>query len=177
MQENGVRHPEVAPRALDTVSDARATAGKYLTFRLADESYGLPILKVQEIIAMMKVTRMPRSADYVRGVINLRGKIIPVLDLRVKFAMPAVDDTDRTCIIVVQIASGGDNLTTGLIVDEVSEVINIVGDQIEPPPAFGASVDTDFVLGMGKVAQKVVILLDVDRVLAVEEAEALAGLE
>src|SRR5690606_23599880 len=112
-----------------------------------------------------------------RGVINLRGKIIPVLDLRVKFAMPAVDDTDRTCIIVVQIASGGDNLTTGLIVDEVSEVINIVGDQIEPPPAFGASVDTDLVLGMGKVAQKVVILLDVDRVLAVEEAEALAGLE
>lgn len=143
-----------------------AKAGKYLTFRLAAETYGIEILKVQEIIAMMSVTRMPRSAEYVRGVINLRGKILPVIDLRLKFQMQAEEDTNRTCIIVVQVRRRRDHVTVGLIVDEVSEVLGIAEEQLEPAPAFGASVATDFVLGMAKVASKVVILMDMDKVLA-----------
>lgn len=143
-----------------------AKAGKYLTFRLAAETYGIEILKVQEIIAMMSVTRMPRSAEYVRGVINLRGKILPVIDLRLKFQMAAEEDTSRTCIIVVQVQRARDQVTVGLIVDEVSEVLAITEEQLEPAPAFGASVATDFVLGMAKVASKVVILMDMDKVLA-----------
>jgi purine-binding chemotaxis protein CheW len=151
----------------------RAEAGKYLTFNLDDEEFGLEILKVQEIIGIMKVTRVPRAPNYVRGVINLRGKVIPVVDLRLKFGMQSKPDTERTCIIVVQINRGGSRITMGSIVDDVSEVLNISKEQLEPAPSFGVSVDTEFILGMGKVAQKVVMLLDIDRVLSGAEAEAL----
>ena len=143
-----------------------ALAGKYLTFELDNEIYGLGILKVQEIIGMMNVTRVPKTPSFVRGVINLRGKVIPVIDLRLKFGMKSEEDTERTCIIVVQIGHGGMVLTTGLIVDQVSEVLNIVADQIEAPPAFGTSLDTDFIMGMGKVGQKVIMLLNADKILA-----------
>lgn len=142
-----------------------AQAGKYLTFELGGEEYGLEILKVQEIIGMMNVTRVPRTPSYVRGVINLRGKVIPVVDLRLKFSMDSQEDTEKTCIIVVQITTATSQVITGIIVDEVSEVLDIAGDQIEPPPAFGTTVDTDFIMGMGKIDQKVVMLLDVDKVL------------
>jgi purine-binding chemotaxis protein CheW len=150
-----------------------AKAGKYLTFQLGKEVYGIEILKVQEIIGMMPVTHVPKTPAFVRGVINLRGKVIPVIELRKKFGMEDRDDTDRTCIVVVQVAWDSGMVVMGLLVDEVSEVLNVIGDQIEAPPSFGASVDTDFILGMGKVGAKVVMLLDVDKVLASEEIAAM----
>ncbi len=146
-----------------------AQAGKYLTFQLGKEVYGIEILKVQEIIGMMNITHIPKTPDFVRGVINLRGKVIPVIELRRKFGMESMTDTERTCIVVVQVKWADNTITMGLLVDEVSEVLNVTPDQIEAPPSFGAGVDTDFILGMGKVGQKVVMMLDVDRVLAAEE--------
>ena len=150
-------------------SSNNMSAGKYLTFKLGPEDFGIGILKVQEIIGMLSVTRVPKTPEFVRGVVNLRGKVIPVIDLRLKFTLEPKADTDRTCIIVVQVALQAASVTMGLIVDEVSEVLNVLADQIEASPSFGSKVDTDFILGMGKVAQKVVMLLDVDRVLASEE--------
>lgn len=152
-------------------STLRASAGKYLTFELNCEVYGLEILKVQEIIGIMKVTRVPLAPGFVRGVINLRGKVIPVIDLRIKFSMNTKEDTERTCIIVVQVSGSSSVVIMGIIVDEVSEVLDIVEEQIEPPPSFGSRIDTDFILGMGKIGERVVMLLDVDRVLSGEEVK------
>lgn len=146
-----------------------AKAGKYLTFQMGKEVYGIEILKVQEIIGMMPVTRVPKTPDFVRGVINLRGKVIPVIELRRKFGMESREDTDRTCIVVVQVIGAVGTVTMGLLVDEVSEVLNVGQEQIEAPPSFGVGVDTDFILGMGKVGQKVLMLLDADKVLSNEE--------
>ena len=143
--------------------------GKYLTFLMAKEKYGLEILKVREIIGMMDITAVPTIPAYVRGVINLRGKVIPVIDLRLKFGMEAKEDGQRTCIIVVNLARTLQELTMGIIVDEVAEVINIGQSQMEPPPSFGANIRTDFILGMGKVDHRVMTLLDIDRVLSGEE--------
>lgn len=144
--------------------------GKYLTFKLAEEEYGLEILKVQEIIQMQAVTKVPRTPDYVRGVINLRGKVIPVVDLRKKFGLESFEDTGKTCIIVVQIATSADTaIVMGIIIDEVREVLDIKAENIEETPSFGASINTDFILGMGKVNGNVKILLDIDKVLAVKE--------
>jgi purine-binding chemotaxis protein CheW len=143
--------------------------GKFLTFLMANEKYGLEILKVREIIGMMDVTPVPTTPAFVRGVINLRGKVIPVVDLRLKFGMQAKEDTQRTCIIVVHLARAAQEMIMGIIVDEVSEVLDIEKDQIEPPPSFGADIRTDFILGMGKVNQKVVTMLDIDRVLTERE--------
>lgn len=151
---------------------ARGRAGKYLTFCLGNEVFGLEILKVQEIIGIMKVTHVPRTPRFVRGVINLRGKVFPVVDLRLKFDLEAVPDTERTCIIVVQVSRADHLMTMGIVVDAVSEVLDIAAAQIEPPPEFGTSVNTSFILGLGKSADKVIILLDVDRVLTGEEAES-----
>jgi purine-binding chemotaxis protein CheW len=139
---------------------------KFLTFLMANEKYGLEILKVREIIGMMDVTPVPTTPAFVRGVINLRGKVIPVVDLRLKFGMEAKQDTQRTCIIVVHLARAAQEMIMGIIVDEVSEVLDIDQDQIEPPPSFGADIRTDFILGMGKVNQRVVTMLDIDRVLS-----------
>jgi purine-binding chemotaxis protein CheW len=146
-----------------------STTGKYLTFSLEQEVYGLAVLKVQEIIGVMMVTQVPRMPPFVRGVINLRGRIIPVIDLRVQFGLARQDDTAKTCIIVVQIHQNGRSVTMGIIVDEVAEVLDLAGEQIEPPPSFGTAVSTDFILGMGKVAQKVIMLLDIDRILTSEQ--------
>lgn len=148
-------------------------AGKYLTFRLGPEEFGLEILQVREIIGLMDITQVPRTPEFVRGVINLRGKVIPVVDLRQKFGMEAVEDTSQTCIIVVEVQRGDTALPMGVVVDEVSEVRDVSGDQIDPTPAFGAAVNTEFILGMGKVGATVVMLLDIDRVLSVEELELL----
>ena len=152
-------------------------AGKYLTFRLATEEYGLEILKVQEIIGIMNVTRVPKTPEFVRGIINLRGKIIPVIDLRIKFSMESQEDTERTCIIVAQVSRGENQITMGVIVDEVSEVLDIAEEQIEEPPSFGSAVETDFLLGMGKIDQKVVMLLDVDKVLSSNDFELMQNTE
>lgn len=148
-------------------------AGKYLTFHLAKEVYGLVILKVQEIIGMMSVTKVPRMPEYVRGVINLRGKIIPVIDLRLQFGLSGQDDTSKTCIIVVQIARNDHKVTMGILVDEVDEVVDLKREQIEPAPSFGTAVATDFLLAMGKIGGKVVMLLDIDRILAADETAQL----
>jgi purine-binding chemotaxis protein CheW len=144
-------------------------AGKYLTFRLAEEEYGLEILKVQEIIQMQAVTKVPRTPDYVRGVINLRGKVIPVIDLRKKFGLAAVADTEKTCIIVVQLTQGSGKLVMGIIIDEVKEVLDIKAENIEETPSFGSSINTEFILGMGKIGHSVKILLDIDKVMSAKE--------
>jgi purine-binding chemotaxis protein CheW len=148
--------------------------GKFLTFLMANEKYGLEILKVREIIGMMNVTSVPMTPAFVRGVINLRGKVIPVIDLRLKFGMEAKGDTERTCIILVHLASTTQEITMGIIVDEVSDVLDINQDQIEPPPSFGPNIRTDFILGMGKVDQKVMTMLDIDRVLSEQEIAQVA---
>lgn len=158
--------------AIGTGSTTEAQAGKYLTFVLDGETYGLAILGVQEIIGMIEVTHVPRTPAFVRGVINLRGRIIPVVDLRVKFERDRSGDTERTCVIVLQVERDGEPVTMGIIVDEVSEVINIDSEQLAPRPSFGDRVDLDFIMGMGKVGQKVVMLLDVDRVLSDREVDA-----
>lgn len=151
-------------------------AGKYLTFKLADEEYGLEILKVQEIIRMQTVTRVPRTPEYVRGVINLRGKVIPVIDLRNKFGMISQDDTDKTCIIVVQVNSTEHKVVMGVIIDEVREVLDIDAGSIEETPSFGASINTDFITGIGKVGDTVKMLLDIDKVLTDAEVAQVAGI-
>ena len=142
--------------------------GKYLTFALGKEEYGLEILKVREIIGYMDITTVPRTPSYVKGVINLRGQVISVVDLRAKFSMAAAERTEQTCIIVVEIRSAGRKLNTGIIVDRVSEVLDVAGDQIEDAPEFGSSVESDFILGMGKIGQSVKILLDIDKVLTAD---------
>jgi purine-binding chemotaxis protein CheW len=139
--------------------------GKYLTFALGNEEFGLEILKVREIIGYIDVTALPQTPHHVKGVINLRGQVIPVIDLRAKFGMEAVEVTEQSCIIVVEIAQGNHTCSTGIIVDRVQEVLDIAGTDIEEPPQFGASVNTEFILGMGKIGDTVKILLDIDRVL------------
>jgi purine-binding chemotaxis protein CheW len=156
-----------------TLTETRARGGKYLTFTLGKEGYGLEILKVREIIGYMDITAVPRTPGYVKGVINLRGQVISVIDLRAKFEMPTADRTDETCIIVVEIQHQGRKLNTGIVVDKVSEVLNISSDQIEDAPAFGSSVNTNFILGMGKIGSSVKILLDIDRVLSESDIDAL----
>lgn len=144
----------------------KAKEGKYLTFALGPEEYGLEILKVREIIGYMSITAVPQMPDYVKGVINLRGQVIPVIDLRAKFGMETTSVTDATCIIVVEITQNGRECSTGIIVDRVEEVLDIDGGNIEQAPEFGSSVNTDFIMGMGKIGETVKILLDIDRVLS-----------
>ena len=139
--------------------------GKYLTFFLCDEEYGLEILKVREIICVMDITVVPQTPNFIKGVINLRGKVIPVVDLRLKFEMPEAEYTKETCIIVVDV----NGLLMGIVVDTVSEVLDIAEADIEPSPAFGSTIKTDFILGMGKVKGNVKILLCIDKILSAEE--------
>lgn len=148
-------------------------SGKYLTFCLANEIYGLPILKVQEIISLMKITRVPRAPQFVKGVINLRGRVIPVISMRLKFGLRETEDTERTCIIVLQIEREEGKITLGIIVDEVSEVLDLSAEQISDTPAMGASVDTEFITGMGKVEKHVIMLLDLDKAFSDEELKAM----
>ena len=168
MEQNTARKTTAGPAA------ERNLTGKYLTFKLGAEEYGLEILKVQEIIKMMDITKVPRTPDFIRGVVNLRGKVIPVVDLRRKFAMPDVETTEKTCVIVVQVLRGGARITMSVIVDEVYEVLDVTEDQIEPSPEFGTAVKTDFILGMGKIGKRVVMLLDVDQVLSSTEMSTVA---
>lgn len=149
-------------------------AGKYLTFLLGEESYGIEILKVQEIIGMQAITRIPRTPDYVKGVINLRGKVIPVIDLRLRFGMEAAEVSRKTCIIVVQVSKSDISVTMGIVVDEVSEVLEIAADEIEPAPGFGTRVETSFIMGMAKTENAVKILLDIDKIMSEGEMETLA---
>jgi purine-binding chemotaxis protein CheW len=148
-----------------TTRAATATlGGKYLTFKLAGEEYGLEILKVREIIKIMDITAVPQMPSFVKGVVNLRGKVIPVIDLRLRFGLAEAEHTEETCIIVVNVGA-----EMGVVVDTVQEVLDITDQQIEPPPALGNDVDTQFILGMGKVGDRVKILLDINRVLTGDE--------
>ena len=149
----------------DEPTQTCSRAGKYLTFALGHEEYGLEILKVREIIGCMEITAIPRTPAHVKGVINLRGQVIAVVDLRAKFGMDSIDKTEQTCIIVVEIRQGARKLSTGIIVDHVSEVLDIAAEKIEDTPSFDSRKDTDFILGMGKIGKNVKILLDIDRVL------------
>lgn len=142
-----------------------AREGKYLTFVLGKEEYGLEILKVKEIIGMMDITSVPNVPSYVKGVINLRGKVIPVVELRLKFGMESIPYTERTCIIVVDVQVKGRLALVGIVVDAVSEVLNINREEIENTPNFGTEMDTNYILGMAKVKGQVKILLDIDQVL------------
>ena len=147
--------------------------GKYLTFSMADEEYGIGILKIKEIIGMMPITTVPQTPEFVKGVINLRGKVIPVMDLRLRFGMEPMDYSERTCIIVVEIEGASGTVFIGIVVDAVSEVLNIKGDSIEETPTFGTKLNTDYILGMAKMEGGVKILLDIDRVLSTEEVAVL----
>ncbi|MCF8082679.1 MAG: chemotaxis protein CheW [Deltaproteobacteria bacterium] len=147
--------------------------GKYLTFTLAEEEYGIGILKIKEIIGMMPITTVPQTPEFVKGVINLRGKVIPVVDLRLRFGMGEIDYTDRTCIIVVEIQGQAGIVLMGIVVDSVSEVLNIKADEIEETPTFGTKLNTEYILGMAKMEGSVKILLDISRVLQSEEIAAL----
>lgn len=146
-------------------TETRAKEGKYLTFALAKEEYGIEILKVREIIGYMSITAVPRMPVFVKGVINLRGQVIPVIDLRCRFDMETKEITDQTCIIVVDISHEGRSFNAGLIVDRVQEVLDIGQENIDDAPQFGTDVNTDFILGIGKAGSSIKILLDIDRVL------------
>jgi purine-binding chemotaxis protein CheW len=143
--------------------------GKFLTFALGSEEYGIPIHKVREIIGIMDITSIPRTPAFIKGVINLRGKIIPVMDLRLKFELDEKDYNQRTCIVVVEIGSSGSKKQMGIVVDTVSEVVNIQKGDVEPPPQYGQHADTAFLTGMGKVKGKVILLLEIEQILSGEE--------
>ena len=157
----------------ETPSAAQHLAGKHLTFVLGREHYGLPVLKVREIIRLCEITPVPQMPEYIKGVLNLRGKIIPVADLRVKFRLSKIENTDLTCVVVVQVTlADNTNTMMGLIVDAVEEVVNLTAADIEPTPDFGGAVQADYILGMAKVKGRVKALLDIDRVVtAVSSAE------
>jgi purine-binding chemotaxis protein CheW len=147
--------------------------GKYLTFSLCEEEYGLEILKLREIIGMVTITSVPQTPEFVKGVINLRGKVLPVVDLRLRFGMQAAPYTKRTCIIIVEIAAESGRITIGIVVDAVSEVIHIKAEDIEAAPEFGGSMNTRYILGMAKIDESVKILLDIDNVLSRSDTELL----
>jgi purine-binding chemotaxis protein CheW len=156
---------QTAENALPVNPAATSLAGKYLTFNLHAESYGIDVLKVREIIRHITITAVPQMPEYIRGVINLRGKIIPVMDLRVRFGFPNVTNTDQTCIVVVQVKlPDGKSTPMGLVVDGVEEVLNFSAADIEQTPDFGGQIAVDYILGMAKVKGVVKVLLDIDRV-------------
>jgi len=151
-----------------------ALAGKYLTFVLGDEYYGIGVLKIREIIRMLDITPVPQMPEYVRGVVNLRGKIIPVVDLRMRFRLAKAETSERTCIIVVQVdLASGAKTQMGLVVDAVEEVVQLQVSDLEETPNFGARLQSDYILAMAKIRGKVKTLLDIDRVVT---ADALADI-
>jgi purine-binding chemotaxis protein CheW len=154
--------PQVDPRA-----------GKYLTFQLANEEFGIRVLKVREIMGIQDITAVPQTPPHIKGVINLRGKVVAVVDLRLKFGVPAAEYSARTCIIVTQLASQNSTILMGIVVDGVSEVLNLLGPEIEDTPDFGEKVEIQYLLGMAKVKGKVKILLDIDRILSAQDLHKL----
>jgi purine-binding chemotaxis protein CheW len=164
---------ELAEKMDQAINAMVEMEGKYLTFVLDKEEYGIGILKIKEIIGMMPVTPVPQTPDYVKGVINLRGKVIPVVDLRLRFGMDEIDYTERTCIIVVEIEGQAGVVLIGIVVDAVSEVLNIKGEDIEETPTFGTKLNTEYIMGMAKMDGRVKILLDIDKVLTGQELSQL----
>jgi purine-binding chemotaxis protein CheW len=160
-----------AEAAVATKTDSRT--GKYLTFGLGKEEFAIQVMRVREIMGVQEITAVPQTPAYVKGVINLRGKVIPVVDLRLKFQMPALDYTQRTCIVVVQIENEGTKMLTGVVVDEVAEVVTLQAADIEDTPDFGRGVSTPYLLGMAKVKGRVKILLDINMVMSTLEMRSI----
>jgi purine-binding chemotaxis protein CheW len=156
-----------------TAVRADSRAGKYLTFQLASEEFGVGVLKVREIMGIQEITAVPQTPAYVKGVINLRGKVVPVIDLRLKFGLAAAEYTQRTCIVVAQLQGEAGSIQMGVIVDGVSEVLNLTAAEIEDAPSFGGETAGRYLLGMAKVKGKVKILLDIDQVLSAQELTGL----
>lgn len=161
----------VGDKASATTTDERA--GKYLVFHLGREEFGIRVLKVREIMGVQEITAVPQTPPHVKGVINLRGKVIPVVDLRLKFGLPEVEYTQRTCIIVVQVQTETRSMMMGTVVDGVAEVLNLAASDIEDTPDFGQGVPTPYLLGLAKVKGKVKILLDIEQVLRSQELQGL----
>jgi purine-binding chemotaxis protein CheW len=154
----------------NTMSDeVRTTTSQYLTFTLADEQYAVQVYDVKEVLEYTTVTRVPRTQEFMRGVINLRGSVVPVIDLRLKFGMGETEKTIDTSIIVMEVEINGDKVTVGTLADSVQEVINLDEDQIEPSPQIGTRINTDFIKGIGKQDERFIIILDIDRVFSEEE--------
>lgn len=160
--------------AVQPITDPRA--GKYLTFKLGKEEFGIQVLRVKEIMGVQDITAVPGTPSHLKGVINLRGKIIPVVDLRLKFAFPDAPFTQTTCIIVVEVTQEGDSAMLGVIVDGVCEVLNLVGADIDDPPDFGEGVETPFVLGIARTKGSVKILLKIEDVLTIKELRGIESL-
>lgn len=168
MQKSAMSATERTP-----TGQADPRSGKYLVFDLHGEECCIQVLKVREIIGVQDITAVPQTPEAVRGVINLRGKVIPVVDLRIKFGLPSVAYTSRTCIIVVQVQLSGRSLMMGIVVDSVAEVLNIAAADIEDTPNFGQGVATPYLLGMAKIKGKVKLLLDIDEVMTTQELQGL----
>jgi purine-binding chemotaxis protein CheW len=161
---------------LNEAGPTDARAGKYLTFHLASEEFGIGVLKVREIMGLQEITAVPQTPLHLKGVINLRGKVVPVIDLRLKFGLPAAEYTQRTCIIVTQVRGESGPVLMGVVVDGVSEVLNLTGAEIEDTPEFGDEFAGGYLLGMAKVKGKVKILLDIDKVLSTQELQNLTAI-
>ncbi len=150
----------------------RIDINQYLTFTLEDETFGLAIVKVREVLDFTCVTRVPQTPDFMRGVINLRGSVVPVMDMRLKFGMSQTDKTVNTCIIITEIEMEDETAILGALVDSVKEVLDLEPDQIEPPPRIGTKLRTEFIRGMGKHNEEFIIILDIDKVFSAEEISA-----
>lgn len=176
MNQEATLNETKSEQYLEEGSFGEALKGKYMTFKLAEEAYGLGILKVKEIIGYMDITKVPKTENFMRGVVNLRGKVIPVIDLRLKFDMEEIEPDEQTVIIVVQLVHDATEITMGVIVDEVMEVLDIQTENIEPSPNFGnSSINNEFILGVGKTEDRVIFLLDINKVLTGDEVDLISN--
>lgn len=148
---------------------------QYLTFKLGEEIFSLDVAKVREILEYTSITKVPQTPDFMCGVINLRGSVVPVIDLRLKFGMPATERTVNTCIIVVEVQMENEDIVLGTLADSVQEVIELEPEQIEPAPQIGTRLNTEFIRGMGKQDGNFIIILDIDKVFSNEELETVQG--
>lgn len=154
---------------VETITEVR----QYLTFKLGEDVFALDVEKVREVLDYTSITRIPRTPEFMRGVINLRGSVVPVVDLRLAFGMPATEKTVNTCIVVTEVSMEGENVVLGALADSVEEVIDLEPDQIQPGPKLGTSVNTDFVRGMGRRESGFIVILDIDRVFAEDQLAAI----
>ena len=165
-----------APNTVDHNQRFTRAGNKYLIFRLGMEHFGIRVLKVREILGLQEITSVPHAPAFLKGVFNLRGKVIPAIDLRLRLQMPPVEYSPRTCIIVVSLSGSEGPVPTGLIVDGVAEVVNVAESDIKPTPSLGADVDTSYLLGIATAKNEVRLMLDIDRTLTTDQFEAMAQL-
>lgn len=150
---------------------------QYLTFRLEEEIFAVDIAKVREVLDFSEITKVPQTPDYMRGVINLRGAVVPVVDLRLKFGMPMTEKTVNTCVIIAEVSTGNETVVLGAMADSVQEVLDLEPDQIEPVPRIGTKLDTTFISGMGKHNDRFIIILEIDRILSNDEVASLNDID